>query len=315
MNSESEQPIPSPENNTRESDEITRSIPEGFYNPETERIPVPRTEAARSLTKLVDIIAPGMVDTTGVDNRHQIDAVSTEFQETLVPTTGTHKAEFMNAISPFLTQLENVGLGDYRSAPYLKNIENFTVTAEDRIVFNGLYTPWQYGPKGNVIPAVDIEKMRQAISKLPDNTETEKQTKQQAEMYLSVVEAALQEEMLKSPETLAEGLDEPNLEHLETLRDTLGLISDEMIAQVAALNTAEAAKNSANRALMKSLTAPLMTLMKSLRKNTKIGADTTHEMYPEFWQLVDKYHQINCAMGITYNNRNEVNHEVSYPTL
>lgn len=314
MNPESENPLPTPETGTSLT-EIPQPPPEGFYNPEKERPVVPRTEAARTLTKLVEILAPGSVNLEGIDSKHQVDVVTNEFQETLVPTDVRFRDELTASITPLLARLEEVGFGDYRANPYLKSIENFTITEDDKILFNSLYQPWQYGPKGSVIPSVDINKLRMAVAKLPDWPEAEQAVKIQAEHYINELELAIQSEKLEPAETLADRLDEPNLEQLETIRDTLDLISDELIDQVAAIDTAEAAKNSANRDLLRKLSAPIVVLMKSLHKNTKIGADFDKSRYPEFWQLVDRYHEINCAVG-TYNvSANTARHNMSYPTL
>jgi len=73
---------PESEKLTTRAEADTKSIPEGFYNPETERIPVPRTVAARYLTKLVAILVPGHVNIAEVSNKHQADVISGDFQET-----------------------------------------------------------------------------------------------------------------------------------------------------------------------------------------------------------------------------------------
>ncbi len=295
----------------------TNDFPEGFYNPEKERPIVPRTEAARALTHLVSLLAPGTIDTESIDKRHTVDTVLPEFQEALVPTTGRLKDEFLKTITPLLDRLEKIGLGDYNANPDHKNIEKFTITDDDtdQILFAGLYTPWHYGPNGTIIPKVDLAKLKTAVDKLPDWPETEQAKKIQAEQYLDLLERKFYEEATAPTETLIDRLDEPNLEHIETLRSTLNLISEEMIENVASITEATTAKNSAHRDYMRSLIAPLMPLMKSLYKNTKIGADYDKSKYPEFWQLVDKYHQINCAIG-TYNlSTNQVNHNLSYPRI
>jgi hypothetical protein len=307
---------PESEKLTTRAEAGTKSIPEGFYNPETERIPVPRTVAARYLTKLVAILVPGHVNTAEITNKHQVDVITGDFQETLVPTKGRIKDEFTALINPHLLRLEDIGFGDCRGFSSEKNIENFTITDEEKILFNVLYTPWKYGPDGTVIPTVDIETLRKAVVELPDETELEQGTKRQAELYVDMVEASIQEEMLRPVDDLADSLDEPNFEHLEILQDTLGQITDKMIEQALAITSIpEANKNSGDRALMRSLISPLMILMKSMYKNTKIGADFDHTKYPEFWQLVDRYHQINCAIGSSHGSKNLIVHEVAYPKL
>jgi hypothetical protein len=315
MNPESENPKPTAESVPEIEEESSIRIPEGFYNPEQERIPVPRTEASRSLTKLVGLLMPGTVSTENIDSRHQADVVTTDFQEALVPTAGRHKDEFLKAVGPLLTSLETIGVGNYLSNNYLKNMEAFTANDEDEIVFEGLYTPWQYRQDGAVIPVIDLKKMWTVIVKLPERTEAEQEIKKLAAFYADIVEQAMHNETLQPKATFAERLDEPNLEHLDKLRETLDLFSDEMIAQVAAITEERVATESANRSYMKSAIAPLAVLIRSLRKNTRIGADLSRSLYPEFWQLVDKYHQINCAIGIVNKVRNDCRHDLSYPTV
>jgi len=84
-----------------------------------------------------------------------------------------------------------------------------------------------------------------------------------------------------------------------------------MITQVGSITDETIAKESDNRTRMKNLSTPLVVLMKLRPNNTKIMTDRDRSRYPEFWQLVDKYQRINCAIGITNSKHNTVRHDLS----
>lgn len=116
-----------------------------FYNPEVERIPVPRTEAARALTRLAAILLPDKISLEGIDSRHVVDIVDTVVPTTTITQDKENRGRFIESINPILDRLGTTGIGNYLSNPYLTN-ERVYIRSEDGAVrFNGLFIPWQYG--------------------------------------------------------------------------------------------------------------------------------------------------------------------------
>jgi len=297
---------------SHQSEAVEARTIDGFHNPEVERIPTPRTTAARALTQLAHILIPSAVQIDTLDTQHTIDTIDFAVTERIKPPTPAERSAHMEQIKPLLIAFEATGIGDYRTRPDLKNIHHFSTTATGP-TYTGLLMPWQYHTDGTILPTIDISKLTMAVQALPDTTPEEMGQKTAAEDYLHTVVTTLQTEEGLGLDAFIDRLDAPDREHLNLLRSTLDAQDEAVIARIAEQTTFEKDEIDPERVALQAALSPLLTLIRSMHQNSSILADTDRTRFPEFWYLVDQYHRYSCALGIK-NMDGTIRHTgITYP--
>ena len=111
--------------------------------------------------------------------------------------------------------------------------------------------------------------------------------------------------------TAVESLEDPDFEGLGTMFEMVSKYTEEEILTVTNITEPAEAISSPERQRMKNDLAPLYKLACKLRWESKAALDTDRTLYPEFWQIFDKFEAIHRAIGIINNISKTVRHNLT----
>jgi hypothetical protein len=111
--------------------------------------------------------------------------------------------------------------------------------------------------------------------------------------------------------TAVESLADPDFEGVSTLLEMVSKYTEEEIHLVTNITEPSEAIASPERKLMKNDLAPIYKLACKLRWESKAALDTDRTLYPEFWQIFDKFEAIHQAIGIINTIQNTVRHNLT----
>ena len=306
---------PVAENETSIDYRIDKTVPlptteAGANFEQMERMPSPRTEAARSLTRLIGGVLGENTNTEAINSRYHSDRLTLELLKNDQPSTGEERDLFFQQMNPALSKLEKMGLGEYIAGSYLGNLYAYSMPeGQGRPAFKSLYSPWSY-VNGQLKLNVDINKLRKSVEAMPEKSDQAKERKAQVLLELDTYEAFIENEVM-NPTLEEDRYEEPSPEHLASLKETIDQVSEEMIALVGELPDAVSANASEERKKINKISGRIAIIIKYLEEDTKVALDKDKTKYPEFWQAKDKHKRIKQAVGSINLTKNTINRNIS----
>jgi len=283
---------------------------ETIFNPEKERIPSPRTEAARALTAVVNLLVKGQFESNSINKQYHTDHIDIEYMKAVKPQDQVERDLFFASINPTLVKFEKLGLGSYQNILNAANPHAWkTNEGETEPTFTALLVPWEYSAGENYKPRIDIRALTEYVESMSEDTEPAQNKKAQARLQLDTLKAYMENEVL-NPTPREKRFEKVSEENLATLKEDLDLISENMIENISAITTKDEADGDMIRLFVINTSARISILIKSIIKNTDVAIDTDRTLYPEFWEMCKKHERIYPAIGTCNRITGIVRHDI-----
>lgn len=275
-----------------------------------ERIPSPRTEAARALTAVVSLLVKGRFESSSINKQYCTDHVDLEYLKALKPQDQAERDLFFTSINPTLIKFSQLGLGSYQNILNAANPHAWKINeGESEPTFTPLLIPWEYSDGEHYTPRIDIFGLTDYVESMSEDTESAKEKKAQARLQLDTLKAYMENEVL-NPTPKEKRFEKVSEENLAQLKEDLDLISENMIESISAITTKDEADGDMVRRFVINTSARISILIKSIIKNTDVAIDKDRTMYPEFWEMCKKHERIYPAIGICNRITGIVRHEI-----
>jgi hypothetical protein len=294
---------------------IDQSIPlpateTGANFEQMERIPSPRTEAARALTAVVNLLVKGQFESSSINKQYCTDHIDLEYLKALKPQDQAERDLFFTSVKPTLIKFEKLGLGSYQNILNAANPHAWSmVEGQTEPTFTALYIPWEYGSDGSIKTKIDISVLTEYVESMSEDGDSALQIKNQARLQLDTLKTYLENEKI-NPTPKEERFEKVSEENLTQLKEDLDLISENMIESISAITTKDEADGDMVRRFVINTSARISILIRSIIKNTDVAIDTDRTQYPEFWEMCKKHQRIYPAIGTCNTITGIVRHDI-----